>query len=78
MVDITESYIGLGYYGIELANEYINPTGSYYNSVTNKETRKYNCEKNNSGCFKRTNNIKIDDLKNRWGYDFKCYVYLED
>lgn len=78
MVDITESYIGLGYYGVELAHEYINPTGIYYDSATNKETRKYNCENNNSGCFKRTNNIKIDDLKNRWGYDFKCYVYLED
>jgi len=78
MVDITESYIGLGYYGSELATEYINPTGAYYDANTNTQTRKYNCEKNNSGCFKRTNNIKIDDLKNRWGYEFKCYVYLEE
>ena len=77
-VDITEAYIGLGYYGIEFANEYLNEDGKYYNRKTNLQDRKYNCEQNNSGCFKRTNNIKIKDLKSRWGYDFKCYIYLID
>jgi hypothetical protein len=77
-VDITESYIGLGYYGVKFSNEYLLPTGKFYNENTNKEDRKYNCEYNKSGCFKRTTNIKISDLKNRWGYDFKCYVYLID
>lgn len=76
-VDITESYIGLGYYGTKFSNEYLLPNGKYYNEVTNKNDRKYNCEQNKSGCFKRSN-IKISDLKNRWGYDFKCYVYLID
>lgn len=76
MVDITEAYIGLGYYKIEFANEYLNETGMYYNAKTNSKDRKYNCEKNGSGCFKRTNNIKISELKSRWGYDFKCYIYL--
>lgn len=75
-VDITEAYIGLGYYGIEFANEYLTETGKYYNSKTNINDRKYNCEQNNSGCFKRTENINIEELKNRWGYDFKCYIYL--
>lgn len=77
-VDITESYIGLGYYGIEFANEYLTETGKYYNSKTNAVDRKYNCEQNGSGCFKRTENIKIEELKNRWGYDFQCYIYLID
>lgn len=77
-VDISEAYIGLGYYGIEFANEYLTIDGKYYNDKTNKQDRKYNCEQNKSGCFKRTNNIKIEDLKKRWGYDFKCYVYLTD
>lgn len=77
-VDITEAYIGLGYYGIQFANEYLIETGNYYNNKTNIKDRKYNCEQNGSGCFKRTENIKIEELKNRWGYDFKCYVYLID
>ena len=77
-VDISEAYIGLGYYGIEFSNEYLTVDGKFYNDKTNKKDRKYNCEQNKSGCFKRTNNIKIEDLKNRWGYDFKCYVYLID
>lgn len=76
-VDITESYIGLGYYGIEFSYEYLNEQGKFYNKKTNQNDRKENCEKNNSGCFKRTNNIKISDLENRWGYKFRCYVYLE-
>ena len=75
-VDITEAYIGLGYYGIEFANEYLNETGMYYNSKTNIKDRKYNCEQNKSGCFKRTENISIEELKNRWGYEFQCYIYL--
>lgn len=77
-VDITESYIGLGYYGIELAHEYLNETGIYYSKETNTKDRKYNCEKNKSGCFKRTNSIPISDLEKRWGYNFLCYVYLKD
>lgn len=77
-IDITESYIGLGYYGIQMANEYLNPTGKFYNEKTNIEDRKYNCENNNSGCFKRTDNISLEQIKNRWGYDFKCYIYLID
>lgn len=75
-VDITEAYPGVGYYGIEYAYEFLNKDGKYYNLVTNKNDRKFNCEENNSGCFKRTNNIKISDLNKRWGYDFKCYIYL--
>lgn len=78
MVDITEAYISLGSYGNKLATEHLHVDGMYYNSKTNKQDRKYNCENNKSGCFKRTDNIKISELKNRWGYDFKCYVYLVD
>ena len=77
-VDISEAYIGIGYYGIQFSNEYLTVDGKYYNEKTNKRDRKYNCEQNKSGCFQRTNNIKIEDLKKRWGYDFKCYVYLVD
>lgn len=76
-IDITESYIGLGYYGVRFSNEYLLSTGKFYNKNTNIKDRKYNCEQNKSGCFKRSN-IKINDLKNRWGYNFKCYVYLID
>lgn len=77
-IDITEAYIGLGYYGIQISYEYLNPNGKFYNKNTNQNDRKYNCEKNNSGCFKRTNNISLDKIKNRWGYEFKCYIYLID
>lgn len=78
MVDITEGYIGLGYYGEKFSKEYLRSDGLYYNAKTNAKDRKYNCENNKSGCFKRTNNIEISELKNRWGYDFKCYIYLVD
>ena len=77
-IDITEAYPALGYYGSQYAFEKLNSKGKYYNSETNVEDRKFNCEKNESGCFERKNDIKISDLKNRWGYDFKCYVYLID
>lgn len=77
-VDITEAYPAIGYYGVEYSYEYLNKNGKFYNPNTNDLDRKYNCEKNETGCFKRTNNIKISDLKNRWGYEFKCYVYLKD
>ena len=77
-IDITEVYPALGYYGENYAFEKLNINGKYYNKETNKEDRKYNCEQNNSGCFQRANDIKISDLKNRWGYDFKCYIYLID
>lgn len=78
MVDISEAYIGLGYYGEKFAKEYLSSDGIYYNAKTNVKDRRYNCENNKSGCFKRTNNIKISELQNRWGYDFKCYIYLVD
>lgn len=77
-VDISEAYPGLGYFGPEYAFEHLNINGKYYNAKTNKVERKTNCEKDGSGCFKRTNGIKISDLNKRWGYDFKCYVYLID
>lgn len=77
-VDISEAYIGLGYYGVEYSFERLNKNGKYYNESTNKKDRKYNCEQNNSGCFQRINNIKISDLRKRWGYNFKCYIYLID
>ena len=67
----------MGYYGIKFSNEYLLPNGKYYNKNTNIKDRKYNCETNKSGCFNRVN-IKLSDLKNRWGYNFKCYVYLVD
>lgn len=75
-IDITEAYPALGYYGEQYSFEKLNVNGKYYNKESNKGDRKYNCEQNNSGCFARVNDIKISDLKNRWGYDFKCYVYL--
>lgn len=77
-VDITEAYTSIGYYGNKYSFEMLNKKGKYYNPKTNKADRKNNCEKNKTGCFKRTNNIKLSDLKNRWGYDFKCYIYLID
>ena len=77
-VDITESYPALGYYGVEYAYEYLNENGKYYNRTTIEKDRKYNCENNRTGCFSRTYNVKISDLKSRWGYDFKCYIYLKD
>ena len=77
-VDITEAYPAIGYYGIEYSYEYINKNGKYYNKFTNSQDRKFNCENNGTGCFRRTNGIKISDLNKRWGYDFKCYIYLRD
>ena len=77
-VDITEAYPAIGYYGIEYSYEYLNKNGKYYNKFTNSQDRKFNCENNGTGCFRRTNGIKISDLNKRWGYDFKCYIYLRD
>lgn len=77
-VDISEAYAAVGYYGNIYAYEYLNPNGKYYNSKTNVADRKYNCEGNMTGCFKRTNNVSIESLRKRWGYDFKCYIYLVD
>ena len=74
-VEITEAYIGLGYYGIGMSNEILLSNGQFYNATTNLNDRRFNCEQNGSGCFKRST-ISISELKNRWGYDFQCYINL--